>query len=180
MVKIFTLHTELYALHCMHSSILCTSFFCFYMRTGGGKMIVIVLNFLQTVDEFDLSLLWVYSCIFFFSCLLFLLLSRGLFPPSVFLSTFDSQSIQMQQVAQSLWEWSLDSSQMGNFQPLACSKHGALIPSRGILSLPDWISRERQTPGLLPTTTAQNGSRWELWLKGGYNSSKFPSKAGDV
>lgn len=72
------------------------------MGIGGGKIIVIVLPFFQMVGVIDLSLLWVYSCVFS-SRLLFLLLSLWFVPASIFLSTCDSQFIQTRQVAQSLW-----------------------------------------------------------------------------
>lgn len=80
-------------------------------------------------------------------------------PPSVRLP-FDSQFIQTRQVAQSLLVWSLGSSQTGSFQPPALTARGALILSRGTLSLPGWIRWGRLMHGLLLTTTAQSGSRW--------------------
>lgn len=101
--------------------------------------------------------LWVYS---FSPTLLLLLYSALPLPPSA----QNSQFIQTQQVAQSLWEWSPGSSQMHRFQPPAPSARGASTASRGTLNLPVWTSTGRQTLGLLRATTAQSGSRWVLKL----------------
>lgn len=106
---------------------------------------------------------------FFLGCIHFphalsLSLASALSPP-VLLSACDSQFIQTRQVAQSLWGWSLGSSQTGRSQPPALSARGASTPSRGTPSSPDWTSTERQTPGPRRIATAPSGSRWvELWL----------------
>lgn len=81
-------------------------------------------------------------------------------PPSVRPSAFNSQCIQTRQVAQSLWGWSLASSQTASSRPPALTARGASTLSPGTLSLPDWTSRGRRTPGLLHTTIAPSGSRW--------------------
>lgn len=126
------------------------------VKTTISQIVLNISEFLQMHDGWRSSFLWVYS----FPPVLSLFLGL-VFPPSLPLSTWDSQLIQTRQVAPSLSEWSLGSSQTGSFQPPALSAHGALIPSRGTPSLPDWISREKQMPGLLHKTTAQNGSKWE-------------------
>lgn len=140
--------------------ILCM-FFTLLSLWVGVKIVLIfqiVLNisdFLQMHDGWRSSFLWVYSFPPVLS--LFLVL---VFPPSLPLPACDSQLIQTRQVAPSLSEWSLDSSPTGSFQPPALSERGALTLSRGTPSLPDWISREKQMPGLRHTTTARNGSKW--------------------
>lgn len=162
--------------HCIRSFIhfiacilLCASFFSFLLVICGCKN---DFNRSHSSEYFKFSSNGRKGEVNFSGCILFFLLSSFFLSvalvssPSVSPSAFDSQFIQTRQVAQSLWEWSLASSQMGSFQPPALSAHGVLIPSRGTLSLPDWISRERQTPGPLHTITAQSGSRWGGNLSG--------------
>lgn len=155
---------------CIHTAYeaLCTLLHAFFysvrlflsLLVNGGCTMISISHFPLNSFELVRLICFLFGCLHFLSSLSLSLPVALASPPSVRPSAFNSQCIQTRQVAQSLWGWSLASSQTASSQPPALTARGASTLSPGTLSLPDWTSRGRRTPGLLHTTIAPSGSRW--------------------
>lgn len=130
------------------------------LLVNGGCTTISISHFPLNSFELVRLICFLFGCLHFLSSLSLSLPVALASPPSVRPSAFNSQCIQTRQVAQSLWGWSLASSQTASSRPPALTARGASTLSPGTLSLPDWTSRGRRTPGLLHTTIAPSGSRW--------------------